>query len=202
MGALILALQITLGLFDASATNPNTAPVIVTMPLASQCGQAKAPETVTATGRPTEIRWDDADPARDCVAPVSLTVSARGPFGYRAAIRSTGAFGALSNRFLAAAQTVPALAPGVAFRVALDHDGANTSGYRLLVDGVQVGGDLPMTALAGGVVTATVPGQMSGPHAISLVPVNASGAATGNPVLTVDVVVPLPRAGSNLRRVP
>jgi len=54
-----------------------------------------------------------------------------------------------------AAQSVVTGAP---FSVTAGHDGANTDGYRLFVDGVQVGADVPKAqALAGTTVTLTAP---------------------------------------------
>jgi hypothetical protein len=86
-----------------------------------------------------------------------------------------------------AAQTVCpnpcTLVAGTPYGVMADHDGVNTTGYRVLVDGAQVGADLPFSALAGGVVTSatlTVPAR--GSHTIQLAAFNPDWSIASDPL--------------------
>lgn len=86
-----------------------------------------------------------------------------------------------------AAQTVCpnpcTLVQGTTFGVMADHDGINTTGYRLIVDGAQSGADMPMSALAGGVVTVanlTVPAR--GTHTIQIAAFNPDWSIASDPL--------------------
>lgn len=66
---------------------------------------------------------------------------------------------ALATAAPAAAQTVCptpcSLNVGQVYSLLADHDGTDTIGYRVYLDGVKVGADLSMNALAAGVVTVS-----------------------------------------------
>jgi len=66
----------------------------------------------------------------------------------------------------ASAQTP--VAAGSALTAAADHTGANTTGYRLYIDGAKVGADMPMSSLAAGVLTVPVPPLSGGAHTIEV----------------------------------
>lgn len=87
---------------------------------------------------------------------------------------------------------------GVPFRVVATHDGVNTSGYRVYVDGAQVGKDVPVSALANGTITQDVPGQVRGPHALVVGAFNADAESRSAP-LAIVALVPPPRAPTNLQ---
>lgn len=97
-------------------------------------------------------------------------------------------------------QTVPTVTVGQAFQVLADHDGANTAGFRLYLDGVKVGTDLPVSINAG-VFSANVPAQtVRGDHTLVLGAFNADGEARSDP-LVFKVVLPSPVKPGNLRLV-
>ena len=200
-----LVMQATVGLFDASVMDANAVAPMRQIALAPTCGQPKAAETVQPTEAPSELRWDDVNAAQDCVVLAPFAgMASREPNGYRAALKLPGTlFGAPSSRFLApAAQPIlPPLQAGVSFNVGMDHDGLRTVGYRLYVDGAQVGSDLPLSSLSGGLVSVTVPGLTAGSHALEVAAFNASGEVKSAPIVVV-VPVALPSAGTTLRRIP
>ena len=88
---------------------------------------------------------------------------------------------------VAAQTSVPANA---VLTLAADHDGANTDGYRVYVDGVKVS-DVPKTALVAGVLTATVPAQKPGPHTVQLAAYNAVAEVKSDPVTFTALQTPL-----------
>jgi hypothetical protein len=92
---------------------------------------------------------------------------------------------------LAHAQTVCSspctLTLGAAYSVAADHDGLNTTGYRVYVDGVKVGNDVPLSQLASGAVTISglvAPGR--GQHSLQVAAFNEDWETKSDPfVFTV-----------------
>ena len=69
---------------------------------------------------------------------------------------------------------------GKAFSVLADHDGVNTTGYRLYLDNVKVGADIPMSALVAGTVTISAGvGPARGSHTVQLAAFNADGETRG-----------------------
>lgn len=79
------------------------------------------------------------------------------------------------------------------FRAVFTHDGVNTTGYRVYVDGVQVGPDAPVTVLAGGSVSLAVPSGVpaAGTHTLQAAAFNAAGE-TKSAALTFTVTDPPP----------
>lgn len=73
------------------------------------------------------------------------------------------------------------LVVGQAFQVQADHDGVNTDGYRVIIDGVQVGADMPLSALVAGVVTSLqIAAPARGTHTVGLQAFNVDGSALSN----------------------
>ena len=97
---------------------------------------------------------------------------------------------------LVAAQSVPP--PNAAFVLAFDHNGVDTTGYRLFVDNVKVGADLPVSALQAGSASFNVPGVGPGPHSIR-VTAFGPGGETSSAALTFTVPQLPPTAPTNLR---
>jgi hypothetical protein len=96
---------------------------------------------------------------------------------------------------------VPTVVPGVRFSVQADHDGTNTTHYRLFIDGAQVGSDVTRaTALVGTVVTlqSGVNGVVRGAHTVSIEAVNPDGATRSLP-LNFTAAYPAPSAPGGLR---
>lgn len=86
----------------------------------------------------------------------------------------------------AAAQTLCpnpcVLTVGQTYSLLADHDGVDTTGYRVFVDNVKIGTDLSMNALLSGV--ATVSGLVAparGPHAIQLAAFNEDWEVKSDP---------------------
>jgi hypothetical protein len=96
---------------------------------------------------------------------------------------------------------VPTVVPGVRFSVQADHDGTNTTHYRLFIDGAQVGSDVTRaTALVGTVVTlqSAVNGVARGAHTVQIEAVNPDGATRSLP-LAFDAKFPAPSAPGGIR---
>ncbi len=81
--------------------------------------------------------------------------------------------------------------------LAFDHDGMNTDGYRLYVDGGAATA-LLITAVNGHWET-TFPALTPGPHTLIVRAFNTAGESPDSNVLAVRVVVTIPTAVSNLR---
>src|SRR3990167_2149710 len=95
------------------------------------------------------------------------------------------------------AQTVPNV--GQAFTLQFDHDGLNTTFYRLSIDGAVVGGDrLKAAVLTGTVGTIPVAGLTAGTHTL-IVSAHNTSASTASAPLGVTPTLPPPTAPSNLR---
>ena len=91
------------------------------------------------------------------------------------------------------------LTTGQAYTLSADHDGVNTTSYRIYVDDVQVGADLPVASLANGTLTTTaLPALTEGTHAIVLAAVGPGGETKSDP-LAITVTVPAPSKPTNLR---
>jgi hypothetical protein len=96
---------------------------------------------------------------------------------------------------------VPTVLPAVRFSVQADHDGTNTTHYRLFIDGAQVGSDVTRaTALVGTVVTlqSAVNGVPRGAHTVQIEAVNPDGATRSLP-LAFEAKFPPPSAPGGLR---
>jgi hypothetical protein len=98
------------------------------------------------------------------------------------------------------AQTAPpTVTVGQGFKIAADHDGVNTAGYRLYVDSAKVGVDIPLTALAAGTVTVDVPAIATrGAHALQLAAYNADAETKSDPV-AFQAVLASPSKPKNIR---
>lgn len=102
---------------------------------------------------------------------------------------------------VAIAQDIQALEVGKTYRLAADHSGVNVTAFRVYVDGVKVGEDLPASALTAGVVTTSdLPGLTAGAHSLQLAAVNGDREAKSAP-LAVTVEPKTPDAPTNLRLV-
>ena len=99
----------------------------------------------------------------------------------------------------ASAQVPVDVVAGVVLTGEFDHDGANTTGYRLFVDNNKSGADLPMTARnAAGVVTFTVPALTRGAHTIALSAFNQD-AESARAAVSVQAKLPTPGTPKGLR---
>lgn len=75
------------------------------------------------------------------------------------------------------------LTVGQSYSVQADHDGVNTTGYRFILDGLQVGVDRPMTVLIGGVVTISgLTAPVRGTHLMQVVAFNEDGSTSSDPL--------------------
>lgn len=95
----------------------------------------------------------------------------------------------------AAQQHIPA---GYMGNVAFDHDGVKTDGYRIRIDGVKLGSDIPPSALVNGTLTQALPSFVPGAHTIQACAFNAFGEACVELAIVADPPV-LPTPPSNLR---
>lgn len=85
------------------------------------------------------------------------------------------------------------------YTLSADHDGKNTTAYRVYVDDAQVGADIPVSALAGGTLTtAALPALTEGTHAVRLAAVGPGGETKSDP-LPITVTVAAPSKPTNLR---
>lgn len=93
------------------------------------------------------------------------------------------------------AQT-PSVQTNQPFRVQATHDGANTELYRLYVDGVQVGPDVPVSqALSGTTVTLPHAGlSQRGGHTVQIAALNSDHPEVRSAPLAFDVKMPPPNA--------
>lgn len=103
----------------------------------------------------------------------------------------------------AGAQTVCpnpcALSVGQSYSVTADHDGANTTGYRLYVDSVKQGGDLLLTALQSGSVTVSaLVASSRGTHTFQFSAFNEDAESKGDP-LSFTIKKPPPNKPTNHR---
>lgn len=103
------------------------------------------------------------------------------------------------------AQTVCAspctLTAGQSYTLQADHDGSNTSGYRIYLDGVKVGNDVPVSALvlANGAITfVNMIAPAAGSHTIQIGAYNTTGESKST-ALAFTTVVPPPAPPTNLR---
>lgn len=81
------------------------------------------------------------------------------------------------------AQAAPEVVAGAPYRVAADHNGVDTIGYRVYVDNVKVGNDLPLAALVAGVVTSVdLPGVARGAHTIQVAAYNEDNEVKSDPL--------------------
>jgi hypothetical protein len=91
------------------------------------------------------------------------------------------------------------LTTGQTFTLSADHDGVNTTAYRVYVDDAQVGPDIPVSALANGTVTTSpLPALAEGTHAVRLAAVGPGGETKSDP-LSIVVTLPPPSKPTNLR---
>lgn len=195
----------TMSLFPTGTQDPNAVAPILSFPVTATCDQPKQAETVAATDRPDGAIWSDVNPARDCVADLRSTpmssLPTLAPSGYQAAIKvGSGKYGTLSNAFLApAAQTGCQVVSGQPFSVLMDHDGKITTGYRLYIQGSQVGPDYPAASVfSNGVVTLPHTGLAAGAFTAEVGAFNASGEVK-SPTTSCQSVLPRPSAGTNTR---
>lgn len=195
-----------IAIFPAGTTNHNAAKPLFQFAVQPTCGGPVAVENMGRTDRPDVFAWPQpSNHALDCSVrtastPVA-TLAPLAPNGYQAALKlGSGAFGPLSNAFLAPAlQSAVTVVAGQPFRVLMNHDGLFTTGYRLYIDNVKVGADLPLSALSNGVVTAPAPGVSVGNHTVELSAFGPAGEGPRSVALPFQGVAPLPSAGSNLR---
>jgi hypothetical protein len=75
------------------------------------------------------------------------------------------------------------------FIVTAQHAGADTTGYRLYVDGVVVD-DKPVSALANGTISFAHPGLPRGSHVIEPAAYNVDGEAKAGPTTAVMLGTP------------
>lgn len=87
---------------------------------------------------------------------------------------------------------------GKSFSFAADHDGVNTTGYRVYLDGVKTGPDLLVSALQAGAITVTLTAPARGSHALQLAAFNLDQETKSAP-LTLVTRSPAPTAPTNLR---
>lgn len=86
-----------------------------------------------------------------------------------------------------------------AFQIAANHDGVNTTEYRLTRNGAAVGTQ-PRSALAGGVIAFNQPGLAVGSYTFVVTAVGDGGSTPSDPYVVVVVVVPsAPAKPSQLR---
>jgi hypothetical protein len=97
----------------------------------------------------------------------------------------------------ASAQTPDTVPAHQSFSVEFTHDGLNTTGYRVFVDGVKVGSDLPLSALTAGKVTASVAGVPRGAHTVQVSAFNLDAEAK-SAALPFTAVDPTPATPTNL----
>lgn len=91
------------------------------------------------------------------------------------------------------------LTAGVPFTAAATHDGLNTTGYRVYIDTVKVGADLPLTALQSGTVTfGPFVAPARGTHTIQLSAFNPDIETKGD-LFTFTTVLPAPAKPGPLR---
>lgn len=88
---------------------------------------------------------------------------------------------------------------GTAFKIAADHDGKDTTSYRLYRDGVVVT-NKSVSALVAGVITFDEPTTVpDGAHVYEVSAMGPGGEAKSGAPITVTVVTPPPTAPKNLR---
>ena len=68
----------------------------------------------------------------------------------------------------AAQEPVPEVGAGAAFSIAFEHDAVDTTGYRIKIDDVQVGPNVPLTALQDGTATIEIPGVAAGTRVLTV----------------------------------
>lgn len=91
------------------------------------------------------------------------------------------------------------LTVGQAFTLVGDANPTNTTGFRLYMDGVKQGVDLPLTALqAGSVTVAAIVAPTRGTHALILSAFNQDFESKSDP-FTFTTVLPPPTKPGNLR---
>lgn len=93
-----------------------------------------------------------------------------------------------------------AVTAGVALKLAFEHDGLNTTGYRYYVDGVKVGADIPLSALVSGTATFDAPALARGPHVLGVTAFNQDSESAPF-ALAVIAKLPAPNAPKNLKQV-
>lgn len=92
--------------------------------------------------------------------------------------------------------SVPTFPVGQALKAMVTHDGVGTNGYRLYVDGVKSGPDLPATSLQAGTVTIQLPALPAGRHTIDVAAFNDAGESAK---ATAPVFIGPPSAPGPLR---
>jgi hypothetical protein len=82
------------------------------------------------------------------------------------------------------AQSVPSVPTNTAFRVIANHDGVATTGYRVYLDTVKHGADIPVSARqANGEVTFNIAGiPAAGPHRVEVTAFNDAGESAKLPL--------------------
>lgn len=91
------------------------------------------------------------------------------------------------------------LAVGESFSAVADHDGANTVGYRLYIDNVKVGTDVPLASLqAGSVTVAALVAPARGSHTLQISAYNADFESKSDP-FAFTTKLPPPGKPGNLR---
>lgn len=94
--------------------------------------------------------------------------------------------------------TAPIVTANQPFQVLLDHDGLHTLGYRLYLDEVQTGPDIPVSSLVNGVLTIPVASVPRGAHSVRVSAFNADHEVSSLP-LAFEAKDPAPNAPTNLR---
>lgn len=184
--------QATIATFASSATDPNLSVAMSTRSYTATCGVAPKLSEVVPIVNPVEGAYDDpADATKDCRIDISQQVSAL-PVGtgYKAALKlGAEPFGPFTTAFAVSAQTTTlTILAGQSFTVRASHPCTNATAYRLVIDNIS-GPNLPLTACAGGTITATSPGVTAGAHTVALAAVDAVSEKRG-PSLTIQANAP------------
>lgn len=107
-----------------------------------------------------------------------------------------------SSANVAAQTACPApcsLTVGQTFSLNATHDGANTTGYRVYLDGVKVGADLPLSALTSGSVSvAALVAPARGSHTVQLGAFNPDSETKSDP-LSFTTTLPAPSKSGPVR---
>lgn len=90
----------------------------------------------------------------------------------------------------ALAQTPSEIEVGKPATITFNHDGQNTSGYRVFIDSQQVGQDIPISALVTGTVTTSTVVATRGTHTVGAQAFNPDRASN---IVTVPFTAVLPK---------
>jgi hypothetical protein len=81
------------------------------------------------------------------------------------------------------AQSAPSVPTNTPFRVVANHDGVATTGYRVYLDTVKHGADIPVSARTNGEVTFNIAGiPAAGPHRVEVSAFNDAGESARLPL--------------------